>query len=157
MLLLSGTAAAGSVAPIPPDEGTPDPPSISELGTGEVSVNSVPSYTAIPGGCYGQTDRPHYSFHMPGTANVEARTVCSGSPVRLDLALYRDRWYGQQYLNGDGDNGYSTAAPNQGRQRVPRRDFPARPGHLARIQLNTACVVSLKGFTRTADTHTTRQ
>lgn len=46
--------------------------------TSDVQSSAVNSTS--PAGCYGQTDRPHNSSHVPGTVNVVARSKCN-SPV----------------------------------------------------------------------------
>lgn len=53
---------------------------------------------ALQPGCYGQTDQPHRSGHVPGTVNVVARTVCWAYTVFVSTSLYRHRWYGWQFL-----------------------------------------------------------
>lgn len=63
-------------------------------------VYSDGAVASNPYGCWGQTDLPHKSG---GDASVHARTYCS---VRLpwmyvDVDLYRDRWYGLQWLDQD--------------------------------------------------------
>lgn len=67
---------------------------------------------AFQPGCYGQTDKPHYSTHQPGTVNVVARTVCSGFSVYVSTVLYRHRWYGWQYLNSGSKSGTSSVEHN---------------------------------------------
>ncbi len=65
-----------------------------------------------PGGCYGQTDRPHLSTHVPGSVNVVARTVCAGFYDYVSTGLYRSRWYGWE-LRGTGNaTAYNQATDN---------------------------------------------
>lgn len=64
--------------------------------------------------CYGQTDQPHLSTHQPGTVNVVARTVCRGSTewVYVYTELYRDRWWGEQFLDSGENSGYGSTSTN---------------------------------------------
>ena len=62
--------------------------------------------------CYGQTDYPHNSGHVPGTANVEARTICPGTSVSVSTTLYRERWYGLENLGQQSNSGFGSAAVN---------------------------------------------
>jgi hypothetical protein len=66
----------------------------------QVYANGAAAAAGNPYNCWGQTDLPHKSS---GDASVHARTYCS---VRLpfmyvDVDLYRDRWYGLQWLDQD--------------------------------------------------------
>lgn len=44
---------------------------------------------AFPGECYGRTDTPHLSMHVPGTVNVLARTYCPKTGVSINSRLVR--------------------------------------------------------------------
>lgn len=44
-------------------------------------------------GCYGETDYPHISTHVPNTVNVIARTVCPGESVAVRTTLTRHGWF----------------------------------------------------------------
>ena len=68
-----------------------------------------------PYGCYGQTDNVHYS---DGDASVHARTECSTRLpyMRAETDLYRDRWYGEQYLASNSAT--SPYSPSVSRWRV---------------------------------------
>lgn len=44
---------------------------------------------AFPGECYGRTDTPHLSMHVPGTVNVLARTYCPKTGVSINSRLLR--------------------------------------------------------------------
>ncbi len=44
---------------------------------------------AFPGECYGRTDMPHISMHVPGTVNVLARTFCPNTGVSISSRLVR--------------------------------------------------------------------
>ena len=44
---------------------------------------------AFPGECYGRSDRPHISAHVPGTVNVLARTFCPKTGVSISSRLVR--------------------------------------------------------------------
>jgi hypothetical protein len=65
-----------------------DAPATAELASGAVGTD------LLAPGCYGQTDRPHLSIHVPGSVNVVGRTVCSGFVVYIEIRLYRSRWFG---------------------------------------------------------------
>lgn len=85
-------------------------PATSQLQPDGGGVDNAPSRLAS--GCYGQTDRPHPSSHYPGSVNVEARTVCFGRSVYVSTALYRDRWYGPQFLDSGSNSGYGSVETN---------------------------------------------
>ncbi len=44
---------------------------------------------AFPGACYGRSDTPHLSMHVPGTVNVLARTYCPKTGVTITSRLVR--------------------------------------------------------------------
>jgi hypothetical protein len=44
---------------------------------------------AFPGECYGRTDTPHISTHIPGTVNVLTRTYCPKTGVSITSRLVR--------------------------------------------------------------------
>jgi len=89
-----GVVLSGSPASAAPRDPEPSPrvdaPATTELTSGDVGTE------ALAPGCYGQTDRPHLSTHVPGSVNVVGRTVCSGTVVYIEIRLYRSRWYGWQ-------------------------------------------------------------
>lgn len=72
----------------------------------EITPNLAPS------GCYGQTDRPHLSTHVPGAVNVLARTVCYGYLDYVTTDLYRSRWYGWQWRASGNMTAYNNAEAN---------------------------------------------
>lgn len=43
----------------------------------------------FPGACYGRSDTPHLSMHVPGTVNVLARTYCPKTGVSITSRLVR--------------------------------------------------------------------
>ena len=43
--------------------------------------------------CYGKSDFPHVSSHVPGTVNVVTRTICPGKFVTVQGTLYRKGWF----------------------------------------------------------------
>jgi hypothetical protein len=43
----------------------------------------------FPGECYGRSDKPHISMHVPGTVNVVARTFCPKTGVSISSRLVR--------------------------------------------------------------------
>jgi hypothetical protein len=55
---------------------------------------------AYPADCIGVSDYPHQSVHNPGYAVAQVRTECSlqRSWMYAYGELYRDRWYGPQFL-----------------------------------------------------------
>ena len=44
---------------------------------------------AFPGECYGRSDFPHISMHVPGTVNVVTRTYCPKTGVSISSRLVR--------------------------------------------------------------------
>src|SRR4051794_21715336 len=86
VLAFAGTAATSAAAPDPnvvaPVPGAP----------ATAALDGAAGLALAAAGCYGQTDQPHPSTHVPGTVNVQARTVCPGFAVYVSTALYRDRW-----------------------------------------------------------------
>ncbi len=48
--------------------------------------------TPASGPCFGRSDYPHESVHVPYTVNVTAETVCPGKEVSIRTTLYRHRW-----------------------------------------------------------------
>lgn len=50
------------------------------------------SVTRLGPECYGKSDYPHLSTHVPGTVNVESRTVCPDQFVTVRVVLYRKGW-----------------------------------------------------------------
>lgn len=42
---------------------------------------------AFPGECYGRSDIPHLSMHVPGTVNVLTRTYCPKTGVSINSRL----------------------------------------------------------------------
>lgn len=85
VVLAGSPAQAASRDPAPGPR--PDAPATAEL-PGGVGTD------ALAPGCYGQTDRPHLSTHVPGSVNVVGRTVCSGQYDYIEIRLYRSRWFG---------------------------------------------------------------
>jgi len=69
------------------------PPSAGNI-KGDVQIDA-PLYQN-PYGCYGQTDRPHKSTHVPGTINVVARTSCAVpvNEICVKTRLYRWKCFG---------------------------------------------------------------
>jgi hypothetical protein len=101
----TASAAVGDAADPLANPSLMSAPALAQLaGTGGRAPAAV--------GCYGQTDQPHPSTHVPGTVNVVARTVCPGFAVYVSTALYRDRWYGQQFLDSGSASGTGTATTN---------------------------------------------
>jgi hypothetical protein len=48
--------------------------------------------------CPVRTDQPHLSSHVPGNVNVTGTTECFGGWVYVRTDLYRQRWYGLQFI-----------------------------------------------------------
>ena len=101
----SPSAQAQATARLSPPKPA-DAPATATLREDGVGTN------ALRPNCYGQTDRPHRSSHVLGNVNVVARTVCPGHSVYVSTALYRDRWYGQQFLDDGANRGYSQVKTN---------------------------------------------
>jgi hypothetical protein len=93
---------------------TPNPnaPSQTTIGTkakpGTVSTNVL---IGGAGNCYGQTDIPHASGHYYGTVNVVARTVCPSNDY-VSVYLYRERWFGWEYLDDNDKWNWEKAETN---------------------------------------------
>ena len=68
VLILSAQASAIAEPPIPTD---------------------LNQRIAFPGECYGRSDTPHLSMHVPGTVNVLARTYCPKTGVTIRSRLVR--------------------------------------------------------------------
>jgi hypothetical protein len=51
---------------------------------------------ANPYGCFGRTDRPHKSTHVPSNVNVISSSLCAVrmSDVAVWVDLYREKWWG---------------------------------------------------------------
>lgn len=118
-LAAPGTSSAdpggGASAPAASNRKMPAPqpgnfPSIASLKSG--SSQGGGATPALTYNCYGQTDQPHLSTHVPGTVNVTARTVCSGHVVYVTTNLYRSRWYGWELRGSDNTTGVGTATDN---------------------------------------------
>lgn len=62
--------------------------------------------------CPVRTDQPHLSSHAPGNVNVTGTTECSGGWVYVRTTLYRERWYGLQYLNSTERRGINWVQTN---------------------------------------------
>ena len=114
-LFVPSAANARDRDPLPPEEavGLPSSTSLAGLtvkvdGTIDVLIGGV-------SGCYGQTDNPHRSHHVGGTANVVARTVCSGRTDYVYVALYRSRWYGWEFRDDGEQTRFSSAQANAAR------------------------------------------
>jgi hypothetical protein len=93
---------------------TPRPgeyPSSAPLN-GRSTGGSAITPNLAPSGCYGQTDRPHLSTHVPGSVNVVARTVCYGYLDYVTTDLYRSRWYGWEWRASGNMTAYNNAQAN---------------------------------------------
>lgn len=56
-------------------------------------VDLVTSERVVMGpSCYGRTDFPHESHHVPNTVNVIAATVCPGHQVTVSTRLWRSHY-----------------------------------------------------------------
>jgi len=111
MLLGGVTSARGqSQSPRLDPAKLKDAPATADLQRSGPKQGISPKALAYP--CYGQTDRPHLSTHVAGTANVVARTVCYGTGVYVYTELYRDRWYGQQFLDSGSRSGTDSVSTN---------------------------------------------
>ena len=70
-----------------------------EVGTSGRAAEAVAAY---PADCIGVSDYPHQSAHDLGYAAAQVRTECRAQRTRQYASgeLYRDRWYGPQFLDG---------------------------------------------------------
>lgn len=77
---------------------------------GDVGMNLVLS--GNPYNCYGYTDKPHKSRHDPGYAVTLVRTECQVQANRQYAygEMYRDRWYGLQFLDDAASTTFWTYA-----------------------------------------------
>lgn len=64
---------------------TPKPKPIT---SSQATEKSSKTQKMGPLGCYGQTENPHYSKHVPGTINVISRTICKGHQVSVQTWIY---------------------------------------------------------------------
>lgn len=121
VLVLTLTFPVVTFAGDPPDKGRPEPPSSDEStveivppgdgnGSGDVTIQG--SYLGAYG-CYGQTDRPHRSTHVPGTVNVISQTYCSIAMSSLYVAvdLYKVEWWGwdKDFISSNVNAGAGTS------------------------------------------------
>lgn len=60
---------------------------VSQPGSSK-SNNQLIGKSNFGGDCFGETQKPHFSSHIPGTINVTARTVCLGHRVSVQSWLY---------------------------------------------------------------------
>lgn len=89
----------------PPEEPEPTYGSLTpETTDSGVYYSMAPYYQ--PTSCWGQTDMPHRSYHVPGTVNVVARTWCTfPTTVYVSTQLARQRcflifcWWSTQASN----------------------------------------------------------
>lgn len=111
-LIIGSTQMAGAATyfPTSPSVSHISGLSVSRLTTGS-GVQAAVLGSPISG-CYGQTDRPHYSTHVGGTVNVIARTVCPPLGVYVSIDLTRDRWYGEQDLSSNQNSGVNSVQTN---------------------------------------------
>ncbi|CAN2183128.1 hypothetical protein MCEMRE203_00336 [Candidatus Nanopelagicaceae bacterium] len=67
------------------------------INGGKEGVGNSPSMKdrLLPG-CFGITDIPHLSKHVPGTVNVVAATICPGRKVFVTSTLVRITTFGSQ-------------------------------------------------------------
>ena len=107
-MLLGGVSSAHGQSSSP----RLDPDKLRDAPATADMQRSGPSPKALAFPCYGQTDRPHRSTHVGGTANVVARTVCFGTAVYVRTELYRDRWYGPQFLDSGSRSGTDSVSTN---------------------------------------------
>jgi hypothetical protein len=108
---LAGAVALGGVSAAEASPAKPASATMARSASTPLSIDGVMT-RALAAGCYGQTDQPHPSTHVPGTVNVVARTVCPGFGVSVYTALYRDRWYGEQFLDDGGNSGTNSVSTN---------------------------------------------
>jgi hypothetical protein len=112
-LFAPSAAGAGDRQPLPPEEAV-GLPSTSNVGLSWTGVGQTDILIGGVGGCYGQTDDPHRSHHVGGTANVVARTVCPATDY-VYVALYRSRWYGWEFRDDGQQTRFGSAQANAAR------------------------------------------
>ncbi len=54
---------------------------------------SLPRKILLGGECWGRSDYPHISTHVPRTVNVVAETACPGGAVSVRTTLSRPGWF----------------------------------------------------------------
>ena len=93
----------------------------------------VPATAASAHLCPVRTDQPHYSGHVPGNVNVISVTECSGGWVWVGTDLYRERWYGLQWLasNSGGGTNYVKISTNWTCQGTGTYTYDAYSRHTA--------------------------
>ena len=66
----------------------------------KTATDAPAAIAAYPADCIGVSDYPHQSVHNPGYAVAQVRTECrvQRSWMYAYGELYRDRWYGPQFL-----------------------------------------------------------
>jgi len=102
---LSSFAQGQPTSPTPGPSGAPVTAPMPRPGGPPVSAPSTVTVTHRGGGsgvsaqqaqqewfCYGQTDRPHRSTHVPANANVVARTVCTVPMINLSIYTELYHW-----------------------------------------------------------------
>jgi hypothetical protein len=110
-MLLGGVSSAyGQSSPRLDTDKLKDAPATADLQRSGPKQGVSPM--ALAYSCYGQTDQPHLSTHVAGTVNVVARTVCYGHGVYVYTELYRDRWYGEQFLDDGQNSGTNSVSTN---------------------------------------------
>jgi hypothetical protein len=93
------------------DTSLPTEAELQSSQDGEATIEAV-----LPGNplsCYGFTDNPHESDHNPGNAITAVRTECYRGQASRQYAygeMYRDRWYGLQFLDDASSTYFYTYA-----------------------------------------------
>lgn len=70
------------------------------------------SVTHLGPECYGKSDYPHLSSHVPGTVNVVSRTVCPGRFVTVRVVLYRKGRLFLRHVSASFETGTGLAQTN---------------------------------------------
>jgi len=85
------------------------------------SLNPIQNYTSqarfgekliLGGECWGRSDYPHISTHVPRTVNVIAETVCPGGRVSVRTTLSRHGWLFFRQTASDSKTGNGSVRVN---------------------------------------------
>lgn len=98
-------SSAHQIGPDRPQPVGLDSTTLGTSATGQPGTVSPAAISPNPLNCKGQTDMPHWSGD---DASVHGRTTCDWNAPALFVTtnLYRDRWYGWQFLDGRSQSAY---------------------------------------------------
>jgi hypothetical protein len=88
----------------------------------------------LDGDCFGRTDFPHISTHIPFTVNVHAVTHCPGQKVTVRTVLLRHSWWifnevQKMEKSGFGDVEVNVALPCKWKKGQPAIEYTAYSYH----------------------------